>query len=95
MAESFYQEVSVATGLPGTSGQSRLVGTVSGTYPSTGIFSIGDYVTDNANGGMWVCVVGGSPGTWVRTGSLFTGATMSGTINTSEQAVMNIMGAWL
>jgi len=31
----------------------------------------------------------------VQIGSLFTGATMSGTINTSEQAVMNIMGAWL
>ena len=68
MAESFYQEVSVATGLPGTSGQSRLVGTVSGTYPSTGTFSTGDYVVD-VTGGMWVCTASGTPGTWISVGT--------------------------
>ena len=65
MAESFYQEVSVATGLPGTLGQSRLVGSVSGTYPTTGTFTVGDYVIDQI-GAIYVCTVAGSPGTWVN-----------------------------
>ena len=66
MANSYNQEVSVATGLTGTSGQSRLVGTVSGAAPTTGTFAVGDFVVDQT-GAIYVCTVAGTPGTWVLT----------------------------
>ena len=67
MANSYNQEVSVATGLTGTSGQSRLVGTVSGAAPTTGTFAVGDFVVDQT-GAMWICTVAGTPGTWQLSG---------------------------
>lgn len=88
MANSYNQEVSVATGLTGTSGQSRLVGTVSGAAPTTGTFSAGDHLTDVSNGGMWVCTVAGTPGTWVQAvnNTNYNNLTSSGTITANNIA---------
>ena len=51
-------------GLTGATSPTRYVGaTVSGA-PASGSFNVGDYVIAQ-NGGMYVCTVAGSPGTWV------------------------------
>lgn len=52
-----------ATGLPGTQGGSRLAGGTTSGQPAEGTFAAGDVVTDLA-GAIWVCTVGGTPGTW-------------------------------
>ena len=54
-------------GLTGATSPTRYVGaTVSGA-PASGSFNVGDYVIAQ-NGGMYVCTVAGSPGTWVEIG---------------------------
>lgn len=54
-------------GLPGATNATRYVGgTVSGA-PTTGAFNVGDYVIAQ-NGGMFVCTIAGSPGTWIAVG---------------------------
>ena len=68
MAESIYQESMGVTGLPGVQTSTRLVGTVSGSAPSTGTFSTSDFVVDQT-GGFWVCSSGGTPGNWTRVNS--------------------------
>lgn len=51
--------------LPGATATTRYVGgTVSGA-PTSGTFSVGDYVIDET-GSVRVCTVAGTPGTWVR-----------------------------
>jgi hypothetical protein len=65
MAESYYQETSVATGLPGTSGQARLVGSTVSGIPILGTFQAGDVAVDGS-GNVWVCTTAGSPGNWAR-----------------------------
>lgn len=51
-------------GLPGAVAPARFVGATTSGAPTTGTFQQGDYVVDQS-GTMWVCVVAGSPGTWV------------------------------
>ena len=53
------------TGFTGATTPTRYVGGVSGAAPTTGVFQTGDYVID-ATGSMWICTVGGTPGTWVQ-----------------------------
>lgn len=57
------------TGLTGAVNSSQYAGAVNGTPPTTGTFSVGDFVVDRTIGGIWVCVTAGSPGTWRPTGS--------------------------
>ena len=68
MAESIYQESMGVTGLPGVQTSTRLVGTVSGSAPTSGTFSTNDFVVDQT-GGFWVCSSGGTPGNWTRVNS--------------------------
>ena len=68
MAESIYQESMGVTGLPGVQTSTRLVGTVSGSAPTSGTFSTNDFVVDQT-GGFWVCSSGGTPGNWNRVNS--------------------------
>lgn len=58
----------IATGLTGANNQSRWVGCTTGGPPSSGTFSVGDYVVDRQWGIMWICTSGGSPGTWNPSG---------------------------
>ena len=60
------------TGLAGAATVSRYAGAVSGAAPVSGTFVNGDYVVDlsTTSPGFWVCTVGGTPGTWVRSESL-------------------------
>jgi hypothetical protein len=55
-----------ATGLTGaTAGGMRFVGTTTCGPPLTGSFLVADYIYDLTTFGRWVCIVAGSPGTWV------------------------------
>jgi hypothetical protein len=67
-ASTFASEVSApdvkVTGLTGAANPGRFVGvTVSGA-PTSGTFTVGDFVVTQ-NGNMYVCVTPGSPGVWV------------------------------
>jgi len=54
------------TGLTGaTAGTTRLVGVTASSYPTSGTFVSGDVVADQT-GTFWVCVTGGTPGTWTN-----------------------------
>jgi hypothetical protein len=82
------------TGLTGATTESRYVGgTVSGP-PSEGTFRVGDYIVAS-DGHIWICVVGGEPGTWSEggTGSFLplAGGTMSGTINLNGNPLTNAL----
>lgn len=57
------------TGLTGATNGGRFVGFVAGAAPTTGTFQAKDWAFDNTLGCMWVCTVGGTPGTWVRAGA--------------------------
>jgi hypothetical protein len=56
------------SGLPGAVAGARFVGATTSGAPASGTFVAGDYVIDQT-GQMWICTVGGSPGTWVAPGS--------------------------
>lgn len=62
-----------ATGLTGTT-QGRFVGVVAHIAPTSGTFSVADYVVTQ-DGNMLVCVVAGSPGVWVSPSDLKDGLT--------------------
>lgn len=51
------------TGLTGATTASRYVGGTSAGAPTTGTFSVGDWVIDQ-QATIWVCVLAGTPGTW-------------------------------
>jgi hypothetical protein len=51
------------TGLTGAATPSRYVGGTATGPPTTGTFTVGDFVV-TADGAVWVCVTAGSPGTW-------------------------------
>jgi hypothetical protein len=53
-----------ATGLTGAVTASRIAGATSGGPPTTGTFGTGDIVYDTTYCCQWLCVTGGSPGTW-------------------------------
>ncbi len=53
-----------ATGLAGAASATRLVGANASSHPASGTFVAGDIAVD-LTGSLWVCTVGGSPGTWV------------------------------
>lgn len=55
------------TGLTGATQPSRYVGATASGAPTSGTFNQGDYVIDRS-GGIWICTVAGSPGTWVTSG---------------------------
>ena len=86
MAESLYQESVGATGLPGAQIATRYVGAVSGTYPSTGTFLLGDHVID-ITGSIWICTTAGTPGTWAQAGG--------GSPTPTEVETLTLMGGLL
>jgi len=67
MAQSPSQESLSVTGQIGAQATSRYAGATISGAPTTGSFLVGDYVVDQT-GGMWICTVAGSPGTWARGG---------------------------
>lgn len=59
----------VAQGLTGATAASRYVGATATGAPTTGTFVVGDYVIAQ-NGGIYVCIVAGTPGTWIAAGGV-------------------------
>lgn len=55
------------SGLTGAVSASRYVGATASVAPTTGTFSVGDFVPTQ-NGKIFICTVAGSPGTWVQVG---------------------------
>lgn len=53
------------TGLTGAVTPTRYVGGTAGGAPIAGTFLAGDWIVDNT-GGLYVCTVTGTPGTWVQ-----------------------------
>jgi hypothetical protein len=55
-----------ALGVSGLSslGSSRFVGQTAAGPPSAGTFATGDYAVDTTYGLVWICIGGGTPGTW-------------------------------
>lgn len=63
---SFVAATISASGITGAlSATTRYVGSTAAGAPTSGTFVLGDWVVDQA-GSIWVCTVGGSPGTWSR-----------------------------
>lgn len=56
------------TGLTGAIQTGRFVGATSSGAPASGTFQIGDFVVDQT-GIIWICTLGGAPGTWVDASS--------------------------
>ncbi|MCE5291592.1 MAG: hypothetical protein LLG14_20465 [Nocardiaceae bacterium] len=52
------------TGVTGATNAGRFAGVTTSNAPSSGTFSVGDYIL-TTNGQMYVCVAAGTPGTWV------------------------------
>jgi hypothetical protein len=82
------------SGVTGATSTSRYVGGTTSIAPTTGMFSVGDYVIAQ-NGGLFICTSGGTPGTWTSAGLgvylPLSGGTMSGSINlNSNYAVTNV-----
>lgn len=80
----------VPSGLTGATTASRFVGATAGGAPVSGTFVAGDVITDAANGLVWVCHTGGSPGTWISLANLSSSQTL--TNKTITSAVLS--GAW-
>lgn len=58
----------VANALTGAIAASRYVGGTASGAPASGTFLVGDFVIDQT-GGIYICTVAGTPGTWVKSGS--------------------------
>src|SRR2546430_3485452 len=56
-----------ASGLTGSVAASRYVGATASGAPASGAHLVGDFVIAQ-NGGVFVCTVAGTPGTWVGVG---------------------------
>ncbi|MBU6288846.1 MAG: hypothetical protein KGS10_11850 [Chloroflexi bacterium] len=74
-----------AAGLTGATQVSRYVGATTSGAPSTGTFSVGDYVIDQS-GAIHVCTTGGSPGTWTAIGNVTYGTPGSSAVGDSAAA---------
>lgn len=55
-----------AAGLPGATTPSRYVGATSSGHPASGTFQTGDWCLDLSVDTIWICTLGGSPGTWAQ-----------------------------
>jgi hypothetical protein len=56
------------TGVTGATAVSRYAGATASGAPASGTFALGDFVIDQT-GAIWVCVVAGTPGTWLASAS--------------------------
>ena len=70
-------------------GPVRLVGSMYGGAPASGTWNSGDVIGDTYNGTLWVCTVGGTPGTWAKVGAAgaATGAVLLAYIGGSPPAL--------
>jgi hypothetical protein len=57
-------QAGLPVGLTGAVAPARFVGGTTSGAPSAGTFAVGDFVIDQT-GGVWICTVAGTPGTWV------------------------------
>ena len=55
-----------ATGVGNATSATRYVGGTANGAPTSGTFSVGDFIIDQT-GTIWVCVTAGTPGTWTTT----------------------------
>ncbi len=84
--------------LAGATTPTRYVGGTAAGAPTTGTFAVGDFVV-SADGEVWVCTVGGTPGTWLsRTRSAGRGFVAKGRRDTNPAAVAatgGVGGNWI
>jgi len=83
-----------ATGLTGAVTATRYVGGTATVAPTTGTFITGDYVI-SANGKLWICTSGGTPGTWVNVASTFLplgGGTLTGDLQGTTATFSGAVG---
>ena len=66
------------TGLTGATAASRYVGATTAGSPTSGTFSVGDFVIDQT-GAIWVCVTAGTPGKWFPLGGILLANNQTGT----------------
>jgi hypothetical protein len=64
---SFAGQLYAPSGVTGATATTRYVGATASGAPSSGTFSLGDFIIDQT-GQLWVCTVAGTPGTWVTAG---------------------------
>lgn len=67
------------SGLTGSTAASRYVGATAGGSPTSGAHLLGDAVVDQL-GGLWICTVAGTPGTFQQSGSVIQGGLNGQTI---------------
>src|SRR5207248_1900418 len=88
-------DVSVS-GLTGAVVATRYVGGTASVAPTTGTFLLGDWVV-SSTGRMWVCTVGGTPGTWVEPASVafapLAPPTFTGTVTVPSLSVSGLTGS--
>lgn len=84
-----------ATGLTGAVSASRYAGATASAAPVSGTFVAGDFVVD-LTGKLWICTTGGTPGTWVQSGSsaaAFAATGLTGATAASRYAGATASGA--
>ncbi|HET7742717.1 MAG TPA: hypothetical protein VFL67_18870 [Mycobacterium sp.] len=82
-----------ATGQTGATTSTKYAGGTASVAPASGTFATGDWVVA-ANGNVFVCTSGGTPGTWVQVGSYLLAATnsWSGANTFTGGVVVNTVG---
>lgn len=92
-ASGFAQAAAVlVTGLTGAVSATRYAGGTADVAPTSGTFGAGDWVV-SLTGKVWVCTVGGTPGTWVQANSAsfapLASPTFTGTVTVPAAAAVN------
>lgn len=85
------RDLAIGGGLPGAPLGLRLRGSTASGAPVTGTWKPGDFITDRA-GKIWICIAGGTPGSWVQSGKPLDYLTVSPT-GLSNGAVTKNNGA--
>jgi len=75
-------------GLTGAVSATRYVGGTASVAPTTGTFAVGDFVITQA-GGIYICTVAGSPGTWVAV----SGSGMTNPMTTTADMIYSSSGS--
>lgn len=80
------------SGLTGAVSATRYVGGTADVAPVAGTFAAGDWIV-SLTGKLWVCTVGGTPGTWVQANSgtfaPLASPTFTGTVTVPAAAAVN------
>jgi hypothetical protein len=68
IANRIRAQITGATAASGLVGMTAAIGSTTGGPPTSGTWATGDLMTDPVMVCIWICVSGGTPGTWYRIG---------------------------